>query len=278
MDDKLKLETNAKEIRKKIFLMIYKAGGGHITPAFSIVELLTVIYFKILRIDPKHPRDPNRDRFILSKGHASAALYATLAQAGFIEEGFLETFCQPSGKLGGHPDIDSIPGVEATTGALGHGFPFSIGIALSGKLDKKNYRVYTVIGDGECQEGSVWEAAQFAAHHQLDNLTAIIDYNKLQAMGKISEILGLEPLVKKWESFNWAVREVDGHDLKEINRILSSVPFEKNKPSLIVAHTIKGKGVSFMENVPIWHYRLTNEKETEISCQELGIESLTKGF
>jgi len=231
-----------------------------------------------VQADKNNPKDNNRDRFILSKGHASAALYATLAQAGFVGEGVLETFCQPDGKLGGHPDIDSIPGVEATTGALGHGFPFSVGIALSGKIDKKDYRVYTVLGDGECQEGSVWEAAQFAAHHKLDNLTAILDYNKLQAMGKISDILGLEPVARKWDSFNWVVREVNGHDIDKLMEVLSSVPFEKEKPNLVIAHTIKGKGISFMENVPLWHYRLPNEKETEISLKELGLETLTKGF
>ncbi len=272
MDD-IQLKNIAKEIRKKIFLMIYKAGGGHITPSFSVVEILTVLYFRILHFDKHDLRGADRDRFILSKGHASAALYATLAQAGIINKELLETFCQADGKLGGHPDLDAVPGVEATTGALGHGFPFSIGIALNGKMDKKTYRVFTVLGDGECQEGSVWEAAQFAAHHKLDNLTAIIDYNKLQAMGKISDILAIEPLVKKWESFNWSVREVDGHDIHALTVVLSRLPFKSGKPNLVIAHTVKGKGISFMENVPIWHYRLPNEKEMEICRRELEIEA-----
>ena len=268
-----KLQDTAKEIRRKILKMIARAGGGHITPAFSIVEILTVLYFEILKINPAQARDENRDRFILSKGHGSAALYSTLAQAGFFDASLLDTFCQPDGHLGGHPDIYAVAGIEATTGALGHGFPFGAGIALAGKMDKKDYRVFTLLGDGECQEGSVWEAAQFAAHHKLDNLTAIIDYNKYQAMGKISDILGLEPLKQKWEAFNWVVREVDGHNIEELRETLKEVPFRAGKPNLVIAHTVKGKGVSFMENVAIWHYRLPNENEMEVAKQELGISS-----
>jgi len=272
MTDLKQLESIAKEIRKKIFYMIYKAGGGHIAPAFSIVELVTALYFKILRLDKDRLKDENRDRFVLSKGHACAALYAVLVQAGFAPEEVLSKFCQPDGIIGGHPDIGAIPGIEATTGSLGHGFPFSMGLALGAKLDAKDYRVFTIIGDGECQEGTVWEAALFAAHQELDNLVAIIDYNKYQALEPIKDVLGLEPLKAKWESFNWAVKEVDGHNMEEIISVLDKVPFEKGKPNFVIAHTIKGKGISFMENVPIWHYRLPNEEETKIALKELGME------
>lgn len=272
MDDIKQLEHIAKEIRKKIFYMIYKAGGGHIAPAFSIVELVTALYFRILRLNKDSVTDESRDRFILSKGHACAALYAVLVQAGFAPQKVLEKFCQPDGIIGGHPDIAALPGIEATTGSLGHGFPFSMGLALSAKLDGKDYRVFTILGDGECQEGSIWEAALFASHHNLDNLIGIIDYNKYQALEPIKDVLALEPLKAKWESFNWAVKEVDGHNLQEIINVLSDVPFERDKPNFVIAHTIKGKGVSFMENVPIWHYRLPNEEETKIAVKELGME------
>ena len=271
MDEISRLKDIAAELRKKIFRMALRAGGGHIAPAFSTVEVLTALYFKILKIDAKKPLDDSRDRFILSKGHGCAALYAVLAQAGFIEEKLLDSFCREGGLLGGHPDIQMVPGIEATTGALGHGIVFAAGIALAGKIDEKNYRVFTLVGDGECQEGSVWETAMFASHHRLDNLIAIVDYNKLQALGPISDIMGLEPLKEKWEAFGWAVREVDGHDLKEIVNVLSAVPFEKDKPNLLIAHTVKGKGISFMENVPIWHYRLPEEEQLAAAFKELGM-------
>jgi len=261
-------------IRRKIFRMICKAGGGHIAPAFSIVELMTVLYFRILKIDPRHPADPARDRFVLSKGHACAALYATLIQAGFASGKHLDLFCQEGGELGGHPDLGAIPGIEATTGSLGHGLGLATGIALAGRMDRKDYRVFTIMGDGECQEGSVWEAALFAAHHSLDNLTAIIDYNKLQAIDPIKNVLGLEPLKEKWAAFNWAVKECGGHDLAALEKVLQETPFEPGKPSLLIAHTIKGKGISFMENVPIWHYRVPQGAEMNTALRELGMESL----
>jgi transketolase len=162
-----------------------------------------------------------------------------------------------------------VPGVEASTGALGHGFPFGVGVALAGKIDQKKYRVFVLLGDGECQEGSIWEAALFAPQHRLDNIIAIIDHNKYQALDELDNIVSLEPLADKWKAFGWEVREVDGHDIDKLDKIFNSVPFSRGKPSLIIAHTIKGKGISFMENAPIWHYRLPNEKETEIICDEL---------
>ncbi len=270
----LNLQTKAKELRKAILKTICKGVGGHIPASLSIVEILTALYYNnILNFTPKKTDDPQRDRFILSKGHACVALYAVLADKGFFDKGYLNTFGRRGSILGGHPDMHKIPGIEASTGALGHGFPFGVGIALAGKWDKKNYRVFVLLGDGECQEGSVWEAALFAPQHKLDNLTVIIDYNKLQAMDRLDKIISLDPLFDKWKAFGWEVREVDGHDISELTEILKSVPFVSGKPNLIIAHTIKGKGVSFMENVPIWHFRLPNIEEREKICRELGSDT-----
>lgn len=267
------LEEKAKLARKVIFKTICRGGGGHIASSLSIVEILVVLYNRILKIDPNDPRDPLRDRFILSKGHAGVALYAVLADKGFFDIRHLDTFGRRGSILGGHPDMYKVPGVEASTGALGHGFPFGVGIALAGKMDKENYRVFVLLGDGECQEGSVWEAALFAPTHRLDNLTAIIDYNKLQALDKLDKIISLEPLIDKWRAFGWEVRKVDGHDIAELEDVFKSLPFIKGKPNLIIANTTKGKGISFMENVPIWHYRLPNKEEMESVRRELGLDA-----
>ncbi|MFA5147166.1 MAG: transketolase [Candidatus Omnitrophota bacterium] len=268
------LRTRARDIRQVIIKTICKGGGGHIPASLSIVEILTVLYNGILKIDTKRPKDPARDRFILSKGHAGVALYAVLADSGFFDKSHLDTFGRRGTILGGHPDMHKVPGVEASTGALGHGFPFGMGMALAAKMDKKDYRVFVLLGDGECQEGSVWEAALFAPQHKLDNLTVIIDYNKLQAMDRIENIISLEPLADKWKAFGWAVKEVDGHNIPELRKTFASVPFVRGKPNLVIAHTVKGKGVSFMENVPIWHFRLPDRKETEMICRELEMDTL----
>ena len=238
----------------------------------SIAEILTVLYFRILNIDPQDPRAKDRDRFILSKGHAGMALYSVLALKRFFDKELLFSSCRPGSILGGHPDMHKVPGVEASTGALGHGFPFAVGVALAGKIDQKRYKVFALLGDGECQEGSVWEAALFAPHHKLDNLTVIIDYNKLQAMDKIDHIVRLEPFVEKWKAFGWAVAQVNGHDIQGLYKVLSKTPLKKNKPTLVIAHTTKGKGISFMENVPIWHYRMPNPQEIQTACQDLGLQ------
>jgi len=272
MGEITELESIAKKIRKKTFLMIFHAGSGHIAPSFSAVELLVALYFKILKIDKNNYRDNDRNRFILSKGHASAALYAILAEKGIIDENILNTFCQRGSILGGHPEAHSIPGVEVSTGSLGHGLSFGTGMALAGKLDKKDYRVFALLSDGECQEGTVWESAMFASHHKLDNLIAIIDHNKLQSLGQIDNIVSLKPFADKWESFGWGVREVNGHNIPEIIDALEGVPFSKNRPSVLIAHTTKGKGISFMENNPIWHYRMTNKDELKIVLDELDID------
>lgn len=268
------LEKKIKELRKAILGTICNGGGGHIPASLSIVEILAVLYNHILKIDPKNPRHPGRDRFILSKGHACVALYAVLAERGFFDKKLLAGFGRKGSILGGHPDMHKIPGVEASTGALGHGFPFGVGVALAGRMDGQDYRVFVLLGDGECQEGSVWEAALFAAQHKMDNLTAIIDYNKLQAMGRLDEIVGLEPLGEKWRAFGWEVREVNGHDPEKLKNLFKSLPFRRGRPSMIIAHTIKGKGISFMENVPIWHFRMPSPKEIEIICNELEMEML----
>lgn len=268
------LQQKTRQLRKTIFEVICQGGGGHIPACLSVVEILTVLYHQVLRVDPDNPKDPDRDRFILSKGHASVALYAILADKGFISYEQLATYGHSGTMLGGHPDMYAVAGVEASTGALGHGFGFGVGMALAGKMDKKQYCVFVLLGDGECQEGSVWEAAMFAPQHNLDNLVAIIDYNKLQALDRLENIVSLEPLADKWKSFGWEVREVNGHDISALLDAFQAVPFASGKPSLVIAHTIKGKGISFMENVPIWHYRLPNADEMKIACAQLGIDEL----
>ena len=272
MDEIKELENIAKEMRGKIFIAICHAGGGHIAPSLSSVEILVALYFKILKIDKNNYKQDNRNRFILSKGHASAALYAVLAKKGIIDENILNTFCQKGSILGGHPEAHLIPGVEFSTGSLGHGLSLGVGMAFAGKLDKKDYRVFALLSDGECQEGSVWEAAMFASHHKLDNLIAIIDHNKLQSLGQVDEIVSLGLFVDKWRAFGWRVREVNGHNISEIVDALEGVPFSKNKSSVLIAHTTKGKGISFMENVPIWHNRLPNADERKIAYAELDID------
>lgn len=258
-----------KEIRKKILKMMYEARTAHLSSCLSCVDILTVLYLKILKIDPKNPLAENRDRFLLSKGHAVAALYAVLSKSGFFPEEVLETYCENGERLPGHSTRDTVPGIEVSTGALGHGLPIGAGLALAAKKDGKDYRTFVLISDGECEIGSVWEAGLFASHHKLDNLIAIVDYNKLQAFGRVKDILNIEPLAKKWESFGWAVKEVDGHNFFELEKALSKIPFENKKPSLLIAHTIKGKGVSFVENRFEWHYFSLTKEQYEQAIKEL---------
>lgn len=265
------LRAHADELRQLIFKTVYHADGGHIPSSFSIVELLTVLYRRILRIDPANPDWEDRDRFILSKGHACVALYAVLAQRGFFERSLLKTFCRKGSILGGHPDMLKVPGVDASTGSLGHGFPYAAGVAFSAKLHNRGIRVYSILGDGECQEGSIWEAALFAAQRQLDNLVAIVDYNKLQAIDFIDNIGSLTPFVDKWRSFGWDSIEADGHDIDQIVLTMEKLSSRRGKPKVFIAHTVKGKGVSFMENAPIWHYRMPNDSEIEVVLNELNL-------
>ncbi len=259
-----------KEIRKNIFLQAYCGGGAHLGSAFSVTEILAVLYFGgVLKYRSKEPWWDARDKLILSKGHASVALYAVLAMAGYFPQEELTSYNQPGTRLGGHPKIHEVPGVEASTGSLGHGLSFGIGNAYAIKADRQDSHVYVILGDGECQEGSVWEGALSAPALGLDNLTVIIDHNKLQAMDQLEHIVPMDAFAEKWRTFGWHVVEVDGHDTEKLrDAFLLRV---QGKPVVVIAHTIKGKGVSFMENIPIWHYRMPDERELTIVMQELGL-------
>ncbi|MBD5516688.1 MAG: transketolase [Lachnospiraceae bacterium] len=264
------VQATAKEMRKIIYKIAHFAGGGHMGAAFSVTDIISVLYFDgVLKYDIHNPDWEKRDFFILSKGHACYALYAALALAGFFSIEELWNVGRPGSSFGGHPKIHEIPGVEASTGALGHGLSFGIGIAYANKVDQKNNHTYVILGDGECQEGSIWEGALSAPTLELDNLTVIVDHNKLQAMDELERIVQMQPFAEKWKSFGWNVLEIDGHNYDEIRKaIVSRV---ERKPTMIIANTIKGKGVSFMENVPIWHYRMPNEQELPVLMEELGL-------
>jgi len=239
---------------------------GHVGSAFSLVEILRVLYDHVLRFDPKRPNWHERDRFILSKGHGCLALYVLLAEKGFFPDRELGRFCLSDGILGGHPEYGRVPGIELSTGSLGHGLPVGVGMAINAKYENATHRVFVVIGDGESNEGSVWEAALCASKHRLTNLTVLVDYNKQQSYGATSDVLELEPLADKWKSFGFAVREVDGHDIQELSATLSGVPFNPDSPSVIICHTIKGRGVPFVEGNLSWHHknRLTDQEINEL--------------
>jgi transketolase len=260
----------ATQIRAHVLRMIHRAKSSHIGGCLSIADLLAVLYNRILRLDPAHPDWDNRDRFILSKGHAVAAVYAALAEQEFFPKEWLETFYLDGSHLPGHITY-GLPGVEASTGSLGHGLSIGCGMALAGKQDDRSYRVFVLLSDGECDEGSTWEAALFIPFHQLDNLVAIVDYNKIQSFGTVEEVLSLEPLASKWQAFGWAVREIDGHNFKQIEDALLAIPFEPGRPSCVIAHTVKGKGVSFMEGQLAWHYKPPNDEQLHQALAELGI-------
>ncbi len=264
------IKEKCKEIKKQVFIQAYHGGGAHMGGAFSVTDILGTLYFAdILKYQADNPEWEDRDKVILSKGHAGVALYATLALAGFFDKEHLKTYCQIGSNLGGHPKIHDIPGVEASTGALGHGLSFGIGIAFANKVDNKDSHVYVILGDGECQEGSIWEGALSAPTLELDNLTVIIDHNKLQAMDDMENIVRMKPFADKWRAFGWNVLEIDGHDHEKIRDAL--LVRQAKVPTAVIANTIKGKGVSFMENVPIWHFRMPNEQELPILMSELGI-------
>lgn len=258
----------ACNIRAHTLRMVHHANTSHIGSCFSMADILAVLYGGILRVDPDRPEWPDRDRFILSKGHAAAAVYATLAERGFFPKEWLEKYCDDDSPLMGHIN-HKVPGVEVSTGSLGHGLPIGCGMALAGKEKKNPFRVFVLLSDGEMDEGSNWESILFASHHRLDNLTAIVDYNKIQSFGRVKDVLELEPLAAKWNAFNWAVKEIDGHDLQEIKEILSAIPFEKGRPSVIIAHTVKGKGVSFMEDQLAWHYKSPDDEQLEQALAEV---------
>ena len=263
------LKDTARRVRRHIAKMHAVSNTSHIGSAFSSVDILVCLYFSILKINPGKPHKINSDRFVMSKGHAGSALYAVLAERGFFDKKLLKHYCSEGGILPGHVTRGCVAGVEVSTGSLGHGLAIGAGMALAAKKDKKRHHIFVLMSDGECQEGSVWETALFARQHCLENLIAIIDYNKIQAFGRIKEVLDLEPLEAKWEAFEWSVREIDGHDFLEINSTLKKVPFEKNKPSVIIAHTVKGKGVSFMEDTLEWHYKSPNREELKKIFSEL---------
>jgi transketolase len=235
-----------------------------------MADILAVLFGKVLRLDPKAPDWPGRDRFILSKGHACAAYYAALAEKGFFPEEWLDSFLLDGGRLAGHATHSGVPGVELSTGSLGHGLPVACGMALSAKRDGLGWRTFVLLSEGECDEGSTWEAALFAGHHGLDNLVAVVDHNKVQSFGRTRDILDLSPFADKWAAFGWAVEEADGHDIHRLAELLGSLPFKPGRPSCLIAHTVKGKGVPFMEDELLWHYRNPDDEELRRALAELG--------
>lgn len=262
------LEVKAVEIRRTVLEMIQKAGSGHTGSDLSCTDILTSLYFHILNVNPENPDDPNRDRYIQSKGHAAEVLWAVLAKKGFFPEEELNTFYQFGSRLIGHPN-NEVKGVEMNTGSLGHGLSISVGIALAAKMDNKSYHTYTLLGDGELAEGSVWEAAMAAAHYKLDNLTAIVDRNELQITGKTNSVMDVEPIREKFESFGWQVLDVeDGNSIEQLLEAFDVKP-TNDKPKMIIAHTTKGKGFSIAENQPEWHHKVPNNDEYELAMNEL---------
>ena len=266
--DKLHLQKIALEIRKGALTAVYTAASGHPGGSLGIAELLAYLYFEEMHVDPKNPKDPDRDRFVLSKGHTSPALYAALAEKGFFPKEDLKTFRQKDSYLQGHPDMKHIPGVDMSTGSLGQGISAACGMALSGKISEKKYRVWTILGDGECEEGQVWEAAMFAAHYGLNNLCAFVDFNGLQIDGPVTEVMNPTPLDTKFAAFGWNTLVIDGHDF---DQIASAVEAAKRsaKPTAVICKTIKGKGVSYMENVCSWHGSAPKTEQYEQGMSEL---------
>jgi transketolase len=264
-----RLRKLAGSVRRSDLQTVHGAGMGHVGGEMSATDILVTLYFAVLHIDPERPDDPNRDRFILSKGHSALALYTTLAHRGFFPVEELATFVQPLSRLNGHPDRKKVPGVETNTGPLGHGLPVAVGAALASKLQGASWRAFALTGDGELQEGSNWEAAMSAAHYKLDNLTVIVDRNRLQQGDWTEETMQLEPLADKWRAFGWSVTEVDGHDIAQLLQTFSRVPFEPGKPNCIIAHTHKGQGVSFMQDKAAWHHKVPNAEELAMALKEL---------
>lgn len=267
--DLVLLKRNATEIRKSVVKMVNEANSGHPGGSLSIADILSVLYFNEMNVDPKNPQDPKRDRLILSKGHASPGIYGALAEKGYFSKELLSTFRKYGSTLQGHPDMRKVPGIDMSTGSLGQGLSVANGMALSARISGENYRTYVIMGDGEIQEGQVWEAAMTSAHYKIDSLCVILDNNNLQIDGNCDEIMGIEPLDKKWEAFGWNVIKIDGHDYESINRGLQEAKACKGKPTILIANTIKGKGVSFMENVCGFHGVAPNADETVKALAEL---------
>lgn len=268
------LENIANDIRIGIIEQVYNANSGHPGGSLSCADILSVLYFNQMNIDPKNPNANGRDRFILSKGHCSPALYATLARKGYFNKELLKSFRKIESNLQGHPDMKKVPGVDMTTGSLGQGLSAAVGMAISSKLNHDGYRVYCLLGDGEIQEGQVWEAAMSASKNKLDNLCAIVDYNHLQIDGSIENVAGLTGIREKFEIFGFNVIEVDGHNIQELINAFNAAKHKKGMPSVIIAHTIKGKGVSFMEEKAEWHGKAPNEEEYEQAINELKLQHI----
>jgi len=260
----------ARRIRRHVVGMTSAGNSSHVGSSLSMADIVAVLYAGVLRVDPAQPRWDERDRFVLSKGHASAGLYAALAERGFFPLDWLDTHCRDGSHLSGHVTTKGVPGVELSTGSLGHGLPVATGMALAAQRAGRRHRVVALLSDGECDEGSNWEAILFAAHHGLDNLVAVVDYNKLQSLRSVEDTLRLEPFADKWRSFGWAVAEIDGHDHDAIRDAFADLPFHPGRPSCLIAHTIKGKGVSFMEGSVLWHYRSPQGAEFAAAMAELG--------
>ncbi|MFA5880730.1 MAG: transketolase [Eubacteriales bacterium] len=267
------LAVKACKIRQDIIRMLGESKSGHPGGSLSAADIVTTLYFHEMNVDPKNPKNPERDRFVLSKGHAAPVLYAALAEKGFFPVEELMTLRKLNSRLQGHPSMKHLPGVEMSTGSLGQGLSAANGMALAGKLDGRSYRVYVLLGDGEIQEGQVWEAAMAGAHYKLDNVVAFLDHNGLQIDGPISEIMSPEPVADKWRAFGWHVEEIDGHDFRQIIQALAKAKQVKGKPTMIVAKTVKGKGVSFMENQVGWHGNAPSAEQTAQALNELGGDS-----
>jgi transketolase len=264
-----KSELFCKNIKVSALKMVHHAKSSHIGSCFSIADIMSVLYTGAMNIAPETVDDPDRDRLILSKGHAAAILYSSLAHAGFIPVAQLETYCDNGSPLSGHATHCNNPGVELSTGSLGHGLAVGIGFSLAAKQNKGTARTYVILSDGECDEGSNWEGILFAPHHNLDNLVVIVDYNKIQSFGRVEEVLDLHPFVGKWQAFNWNVIAIDGHDHDEIHKALSSASEYKGKPTVIIANTVKGQGVSFMEDTLLWHYKSPSEEQLAEAIEEI---------
>ena len=263
------LKISAANVRKMALEAIHSAKAGHPGGALSAADILTYLYKEAMNVDPKNPKDPDRDRFVLSKGHASAGLYGILAECGYIPKEDIKTFRKADSYLQGHPEMKGVSGVDMSTGSLGQGISAACGMALAAKIDKKDYRVFAVLGDGECEEGQVWEAAMFAAHYKLDNLTAFLDFNGLQIDGDITKVMNPTPFDKKFEAFNWNEITIDGHSFEEIEAAVEKAKEAKGKPTMIIANTTKGKGVSFMENQAGWHGVAPSDEQYEQAIKEL---------
>lgn len=266
------LESTARAIRQLTVKTYHTFGSGHYGGSLSLSEILSTLYFGVMRVDPTQPRWPDRDRLILSKGHACGALCAALALRGYFPESDLATFNRLKSRFGMHPDMNKIPGVDMSTGSLGHGLPVAIGMALAGKLAGRDYRVFVIAGDGECHEGSMWEAFMAAAHHKLDNLVVVIDRNRLSMDGPTEQVMALEPLAEKLWAFGWHVTTVDGHNVPQLLEALRDIPAQQGRPTVVIATTVKGKGISFMEGSVGWHYGAMSKDQAVRAYKELGIE------